>query len=154
MNENLSQCATATPALTLYYDGACAFCTDAMLTLRRHDRHGVLAFVDIAAPGFADFPPGTDMAALDARLHAVTADGRVLSGLDSMQAAYSLVGMGWAVLPLRIAPLRPALAWAYDHFARNRYRVSRLLGMRLPATHCDGDVCYRGSPFAKGLRDD
>jgi len=39
------------------------------------------------------------MAALNARVHAVTADGRVLSGLDSMQAAYSLVGMGWAVLP-------------------------------------------------------
>lgn len=150
----MSRNVTGMPALTLYYDGACAFCTNAMLTLRRRDRHGALAFVDIAEPGFADFPPGTDMAALNARVHAVTADGRVLSGLDSMQAAYSLVGMGWAVLPLRIRPLRPALAWAYDRFARNRYRVSRLLGMRLPAPHCDGDTCYRGSPFLKGLHDD
>lgn len=131
------------PELTIYFDGACAFCVAEVRTLRGRDRRGALAFIDIAVPGFAAFPPGTDMPALQARLHSVTRTGQVLTGLDSMQAAYTLVGLGWAVLPLRVRALRPPLEWAYGQFARHRYRISRLLGLK-PAAQCDGDVCRPG----------
>lgn len=138
-----------TPALTIYFDGACAFCCAEVAALRRRDRSGTLSFIDIATPGFAGFPAGTDMAALQAQLHSVTRDGRVLRGLDSMQAAYALVGLGWIVQPLRIRMLRPPLEWAYARFARHRYRISRWLGLSAPAPRCDGDVCRPGSPWLK-----
>ncbi|AXA93861.1 thiol-disulfide oxidoreductase DCC family protein [Massilia sp. YMA4] len=141
-----------TPALTIYFDGACAFCRAEVNALRGRDRRGALAFIDIAAPGFSEFPPGADMAALQAQLHSVTRDGRVLRGLDSMQAAYALVGLGWMVLPLRVRMLRPPLEWAYVQFARHRYRISRLLGLSspAPAPQCDDNVCRPGSPWLKG----
>ena len=142
-----------TPELTLYYDGACPFCAAEAGALKRRDRRGALAFIDISAPGFDACPPGTDLAALNARLHAVTRDGRLLSGLDSMQAAYTLVGLGWAVLPLRIRMLRPPLEWAYVRFATHRHRVSLWLGLTA-APRCDGDVCRPGGLYLKERRDD
>ncbi|QGZ40983.1 putative DCC family thiol-disulfide oxidoreductase YuxK [Pseudoduganella flava] len=141
------------PELTLYYDGACPFCAAEAAALKRRDARGALAFIDIAAPDFRDCPPGTDLAALNARLHAVTRDGRLLQGLDSMQAAYTLVGLGWAVLLLRVRALRPALDWAYLRFARHRQRMSRWLGLA-PAPRCDGTVCRPGGLYLKERRDE
>lgn len=143
----------STAELTIYFDGACAFCTAEVRALRGRDRRGALAFVDIAAPGFDAFPRGTDMPALQAQLHAVTRDGRVVKGLDSMQAAYALVGLGWVVLPLRVRALRPPLEWAYGQFARHRYRISRFLGLSSPAPQCDGNVCSP-SPYLKETPDE
>jgi predicted DCC family thiol-disulfide oxidoreductase YuxK len=140
------------PRLTIYFDGNCPFCVAQAQALRRHDGHGALAFVDIAVPGFDACPPGTNLAALNAQLHAVTPDGKVLKGVDTFLAAYPLVGLGWAVLPLRVRALRPPLQWAYLQFARHRYRVSGWLGMRVPP-RCEGAVCSPGGPWSKEPRD-
>jgi predicted DCC family thiol-disulfide oxidoreductase YuxK len=139
--------------LTIYFDGDCPFCAAEAAALKKRDRRGALAFIDIAAPDFDACPPGTDLAALNARLHAVTRDGRVLEGLDSMQAAYALVGLGWAVLPLRIRALRPPLEWAYLQFARHRQQLSRWLGLQA-APRCDGNVCRPAGLYLKEPRDD
>lgn len=115
--------------LTLHYDGKCPFCTAEMARLRRWNQAGRLAFVDITAPGFDPMPLGVDMVALNRELHAVHhAGGRLLVGIDAILAAYTLVGRGWLVAPLRSRVLRPGLAAAYRAFARNRYRMSRWLG--------------------------
>lgn len=132
--------------LTLYFDGRCPFCVKSMLKLRKWNTAGRLAFVDITQPGFDPAFLGTDMTALNRELHARTLDGRVLVGIDSMLAAYTLVGRGWMVWPLRIPFLRPLLARCYRWFARHRYAISRRLGIRLPQG-CDGDTCGIGSPF-------
>lgn len=136
------------PALTLYFDGRCPFCVKSMRRLRAWDAAGSLAFVDIAEPGFDPAPLGVDMAALNRELHVRTRGGEVLAGIDSMLAAYTLVGRGWLVWPLRVSLLRPALAGFYRWFARHRYAISSRLGMRLPAA-CDGDTCAIGNPFMK-----
>jgi len=135
-------------ALTLYYDGLCPFCVASMRRLRGWDRAGRLAFVDIAAPGFDPAPLGVGLAALRRELHALRADGVLLVGIDSMLAAYTLAGRARRVWLLRIRPLRPGLAALYRWFARHRYRMSRLLGYRLPPA-CDGDTCAIGNPFLK-----
>lgn len=138
---------TATPALTLYYDGNCPFCMAEMRRLSAWNTASNLAFVDIARPGFDPGELGVDLAALNRALHSRTGEGRLLVGLDSMLAAYTLVGRGWMVWPLRLRPLRPLLAMLYRAFARHRYAMSRWLGYRKPA--CDGDVCGIGNPFLK-----
>jgi predicted DCC family thiol-disulfide oxidoreductase YuxK len=134
--------------LTLYFDGLCPFCVKPMRRLRTWDTAGKLAFVDIAGPGFDPAQLGVDMAALNREVHGRTSDGKVLMGIDTMLAAYTLVDRGWMVWPLRIRLLRPALGALYRWFARHRYQVSKRLGMRLPAA-CDGDTCSIGSPFLK-----
>lgn len=139
---------SAAPALLLFFDGQCPFCAAEMQRLRGWDRHQRLAFSDIAAPGFDPTPLGVDMAALNRELHSQTPDGRLLVGIDSMLAAYTLVGRGWLVWPLRVPGLRRLLATLYRRFARHRYRLSRWLGYRA-APACDGTSCSMGNPFLK-----
>lgn len=134
--------------LTLYYDGRCPFCATEMARLQSWNRAGRLAFVDIAADGFDPLSLGLDMAALNRESHARTADGALLVGIDSLLAAYTLVGRAWLVWPLRVRFLRPVLGLAYRGFARHRYTMSRWLGYRLPA-RCEGGACALKHPFAK-----
>ncbi|MES2899085.1 MAG: DUF393 domain-containing protein [Pseudomonadota bacterium] len=134
-----------TAALTLYYDGKCPFCTTEMERLRQWDRHGRLGFVDIAAPGFDPSPLRVDMAELNREMYSMTADGQVLVGTRSILAAYSLVGRGWLVLPLRVPLLRDFLSWLYRLFARHRYAMSRLLGYR-GKPQCSDGACFRERP--------
>jgi predicted DCC family thiol-disulfide oxidoreductase YuxK len=134
-------------ALTLYFDGKCAFCATEMTRLAGWDRAGRLAFTDIAQPGFDPSHLNASMADLNLEMYSQRADGKVLVGVDSMLAAYTLVGKGWLVWPLRVPLLRGVLAALYRRFARNRYRMSALLGYKAPA--CDGGVCQIGNPFLK-----
>ena len=135
----------ALPGLTLYYDGACPFCLASMTQLRTWNRRGALAFIDIRASGFDHEPLGVTMAALDRELHGMTADGRLLVGVDCIEAAYTLAGQGWRVLPLRLKVLRPLLAALYRKFARHRYRISGWLGYTAGAPCKDG-VCSLERP--------
>jgi predicted DCC family thiol-disulfide oxidoreductase YuxK len=141
-----------TTELTLFYDGQCPFCAAEMGRLKRWDHARRLAFVDVS---LADFKleqmgvDGVDMAALDRELHSLTAHGRLLVGIDSMLAAYTLVGRAWLVWPLRVRLLRPSLSYLYRAFARNRYRFSRLLGYA-PPRQCEHGVCQMVNPFFRG----
>lgn len=135
-------------ALTLYYDGQCAFCTREMMRLAGWDKHARLAFVDIARPGFDPAHLGLTMAQLNREMASQTAAGQVLLGVDSMLAAYPLVGRGMFVWPLRVPGLRQVLTVLYRLFARHRYAMSKLLGYRMPA--CADGVCGIGNPFLRG----
>lgn len=136
------------PALTLYFDGSCPFCVASMRRLQSWDTAGRLAFVDIAQAGFDPSPLGVDMAALNREVHGRTPEGKVVAGIDTMLAAYTLAGRGWLVWPLRVRLLRPALSGAYRWFARHRHAISKRLGLRLPPA-CDGGTCGIGNPFMK-----
>jgi predicted DCC family thiol-disulfide oxidoreductase YuxK len=125
-------------AMTLYIDGQCPLCVAEMTRLRAWDQHGQLAFVDIAGPGFDPAPLGVNLIALNQQLHAWTADGRWLIGTDTIVAAYTCVGKGWIVAPLRVPMLRPLWRAAYLTFARNRMRISRWLGYDVPGPCRDG----------------
>lgn len=117
------------PELTLLYDGSCPLCAWEQAALARHDRHRRLAFIDIQAPGFdpaaLEATRGATLADLMGRLHAITADGRLLRGVDTLLAAYRAAGWWWAYWPLRMAP-RACSELAYDAFARHRYRIAGL----------------------------
>ncbi|WP_240324384.1 thiol-disulfide oxidoreductase DCC family protein [Trinickia diaoshuihuensis] len=126
--------------MTLYIDGNCPLCVAEVKRLRAWDRHRRLAFVDIAQPGFDPSPLGVELAALNRQIHAWTADGHRLVGIDTFVAAYTHVGKGWIVAPLRVPMLRPFFRAAYLVFARNRMRLSRWLGMGT-LSECTTQAC-------------
>ena len=113
--------------LTIFYDGGCPLCVHEMRNLRKLDKKGVMQFEDIHADGFSQRFPDIDKKAADTILHAKTSDDTMLYGLDVTHAAWSLVGRGWATAPLRWPLVRWPADKAYLFFARNRYRISRLL---------------------------
>lgn len=95
----------STPALTLLYDGACPLCLREVRFLRQRDArlHGDrprLAFVDVDA---ADYNPeqhgGISYRAAMGRIHAINADGRVLTDVAVFRAAYRQIGLGWLMPP-------------------------------------------------------
>ena len=82
-----------TPAVTVWYDGACPLCIREIALMRRLDRAGNIAFVDVAPEG-ATCP--IDRTLLLARFHAREAGGPILSGAAAFAAM-------WRAIPL----LRP-----------------------------------------------
>ncbi|MBM4153497.1 MAG: DUF393 domain-containing protein [Lentisphaerae bacterium] len=106
----------------LLIDGDCPFCSAEAGWLSRRDRCGRLALVDIRADGFDAARHGADPAAVHAGLHAVMPDGRIVTRMDAVRAAYEAVGLGWLLAPTRWPGLRSLFDAAYDVFARNRLR--------------------------------
>lgn len=133
--------------LTLYYDGKCLFCAAGMRRLAGWDRANRLDYVDMSQPGFDPSHLNATMDDLNREMVSQRADGTVLVGVQSLLAAYTLVGKGWLVWPLRVPLLRDLLSWMYRVFARNRYKMSALLGYKAPA--CDSGACVPGGPFLK-----
>ncbi|MDK2124107.1 thiol-disulfide oxidoreductase DCC family protein [Parachitinimonas caeni] len=122
--------------LMLFYDGACPLCVTEMTRLHQRDRAGHLQMVDIARPDFQPERYGASLDAMRTELHGLTADGRLLVGIDAIYASYAAVGWGWLAAPLKISPLKPFWRRAYRWLARNRYRASQVLGYR-----CTEGVC-------------
>jgi predicted DCC family thiol-disulfide oxidoreductase YuxK len=110
--------------MTLLYDASCPVCALEMDHLRERNRHGRLAFVDIAAPGFDAAAWGTTLAALDAQIHGFRPDGTVLIGLPALREAYAAVGLGWVLRATAWAPLAPLADAGYRVFARHRQAIS------------------------------
>jgi len=129
--------------LVLYFDGRCPLCVAEVRRLGARDARHRLAFVDIAEPDFDPAPLGVDLAAMNRELHARLPDGRMLTGMDSILAAHTLVGRRWLVWLLRVPVMRDALAPLYRRLARNRQSVSRWLGYRAEV-RCDGSACGIG----------
>jgi predicted DCC family thiol-disulfide oxidoreductase YuxK len=122
--------------ITLLYDGACPICALEMSRLYRRDKHRRLRFVDISADGFDGSRYGSSKAEMMSLMHAVLADGRTLTGIDALHAAYSAVGLGWLWAPARWPLLRPYADALYARFARHRMRVSRALGIGCSDSRC------------------
>ena len=129
------------PELTLLFDGNCPICTWEIRNLTRRDKQNRLAFVSIHDPEFDPARYGANMQDLMASLHGITADGRVIKGMDTLLASYRAVGWWWAYLPLSALP-RTVADKGYAWFARHRHTISRRLGPIFgPA--CDGEACRR-----------
>ena len=114
--------------LTLLYDAACPVCSLEMDHLRERDTAGRLLFVNIAEPGFDPNRYGAPLADMNAVIHGIQPDGRLLRGVEVLRLAYAAVGLGWVVRPTGWPLLRPAFDLGYRLFARHRMRISAVLG--------------------------
>jgi len=112
------------PALTVWFDGDCPLCLREIALMRRLDRRGAIAFVNVAGDGRCPI----DRAELLARFHAREAGGPMVSGAAAFAAL-------WRAIPV-LAPLghlarAPALLWvlerAYRGFLRVRPRLQALV---------------------------
>jgi predicted DCC family thiol-disulfide oxidoreductase YuxK len=124
---------------TLLYDSLCPICRREVDWLKRRDRNGRLATIDIAAPGFDPAPLGLTSERVVARLHGIEADGRVVEGMAAMRGAWRAVGLGWLIAPTGWPLVRYLFDGMYLVFARYRVPLGRLFGRR--AASCDTDRC-------------
>ena len=113
---------SAISAIEVFYDGGCPVCLREVRVLRRLDRRGRILFTDIDAPGFRapEGSPGFDD--LMARIHARTADGAWIQGVEVFRRLYAAIGFGPLVAVSRWPGVSQLLDRGYAIFARNRTR--------------------------------
>lgn len=111
-------------AVTVWYDGGCPLCTREIALMRRLDRRGAIAFVDIAdASGTCP----VDRAAALARFHA-SEGGRIVSGAAAFAAMWRAIpALRWLGLIAQWPPAERCLETAYLAFLKLRPRLQRLL---------------------------
>jgi predicted DCC family thiol-disulfide oxidoreductase YuxK len=109
-------------AIKVLYDGECPLCAREIAFLRRRNRRGLIAFEDIAEPGFDATRYGLDQPGVMSRIHGVLSDGTVIEGVEVFRRLYTAIGLGWLVAPTRWPLLRGLFDRAYRVFARNRLR--------------------------------
>ena len=131
--------------MTLFFDGRCPLCVREMRALRRRDRAARLRFVDVRAPGFAE-PAGATLDDMLTAIHARTAQGRLVAGVETVRLAYEAVGLGWLLAPTAWGPLRGASERAYAWLARHRFAVPAwvalaAMGRRDREAVCDDAHC-------------
>lgn len=131
--------------LVLLIDGECPFCVREAALLKRLDRkRGQLRIVDISAPSFSAASYGRTIEQLQARLHAQTPDGQIITGLDAVHRAYEAVGWGFIYAPARWPLLRKVADWLYVTYADNRPML------RSWFDPCKGDRCTVRNGTASG----
>jgi len=104
--------------LTLYVDGACPLCAREIIWLRRHATPARLHLMDISAPGFVS--ESRSLEQLRSKLHARSADGQWLTGLDATYWSWRAAGVGRWAAPLGWKPLRPLFLLGYWLFSKAR----------------------------------
>ena len=117
------------PQVTVWFDGGCPLCRREIALLRRLDRRGAVAFVEVG--GLESCP--MDRADLLARFHAQETGGPMLSGAAAFAAMWRAIP-GLRTLG-RLAQI-PAILWglerAYRLFLRVRPRLQALARVMEP----------------------
>jgi predicted DCC family thiol-disulfide oxidoreductase YuxK len=108
----------------VWFDGACPLCQREIALMRRLDKRGAIAFVDVAR---GDVACPIDRADLLARFHA-REDGQIVSGAAAFAAMWRAIPL---LRPLGLAARNPTilagLERLYRMFLRVRPRLQRVV---------------------------
>ena len=113
--------------VTVWFDGACPLCRREIAFLKRLDRRGRIAFIDVAPDDAVEACP-IDRANLLARFHARETGKSLVSGAAAFGVVYRQVPWLSPIGQLmRIPPLLWVAERAYRAFLRVRPRLQRLV---------------------------
>jgi predicted DCC family thiol-disulfide oxidoreductase YuxK len=134
---------TQTPAawqIKMLFDSQCPLCSREVAMLRKRNGRGLIAFEDIAEPGFDPARYGLTMPQVVGSMHAVRPDGSIVRGVDVFAEVYDAVG--WRLLSglIRWPLTRPLAKIGYRIFAAVRPKLSRF-----DPIDCAGGTCQTRS---------
>jgi len=126
--------------LTILFDGGCPLCLREVKTLKRLDESRQrLAFVDIDQP---DYNPalnqGITYRQAMGRIHAIAANGEVVTDVAVFRRAYGLVGWGWLYAPTQWPVIGAIVDVVYRWWAAKRLQLTRRPSLQhLCDSRCD-----------------
>lgn len=111
--------------IRVFFDGECPLCRREIAMIRRLDRgRGRVDLVDLAAEDFDAGDYGLDQTEIEARIHGMLPDGRVIEGVEVFVRIYRAVGWSWLAALATWPGIRTLLDLAYVWFAKNRLRLT------------------------------
>lgn len=121
------------PELTVLYDSACPLCRREIAFYRRRDRHERVRWLDLHDGATAQAACGVPRDQALRRLHAIEADGRILTGASAFAAiwrripGFRLAGRLVALPPLAwfAECLYRGFLWVRPTLSRNLERLER-----------------------------
>ncbi|GBF89925.1 hypothetical protein Rsub_02629 [Raphidocelis subcapitata] len=112
--------------IRMLYDGECSLCMKEVNFLRARDAgRNKIDFVDIASPGYDPAAnAGIGYATAMEKIHAIGADGRVITGVEVFRRLYEAVGLGWVYAVTKNDAVGRAADKLYDFWARYRTQIT------------------------------
>ncbi len=113
----------------MLYDGDCPICRAEVSWLTKCNKDGYLEFEDISKTDNSDDQRsyGKSKQELLDRIHGVTEEGELISGVEVFRHSYNSVGLGWMMAPSKWPLFEPISDWGYTLFAKHRVRLGRLI---------------------------
>jgi predicted DCC family thiol-disulfide oxidoreductase YuxK len=112
-----------TPELTVLYDGNCKLCRASVARLQRFDTDHRIEMLDLHDASAAARFPQVDREVALRLMQAVSADGRLSSGVEAFaEIGRLLPGWKWISWLLLVPGIHWAASKIYGWVARNRYR--------------------------------
>ncbi|KAL4426836.1 hypothetical protein ABPG77_006622 [Micractinium sp. CCAP 211/92] len=112
--------------IKMLYDGDCPLCMrEVEMLMRRDEGKGRIAFVDIASPDYSPEQNGgiTFEQAME-RIHAIEADGRVITDVEVFRRLYEEVGLGWVYAITKNKTVEQLANKVYDVWAKYRLPIT------------------------------
>ncbi|PRW58655.1 thiol-disulfide oxidoreductase [Chlorella sorokiniana] len=112
--------------IKMLYDGECPLCMrEVEMLMRRDQGKGNIAFVDVASP---EYDPaqngGISFEKAMERIHAIEADGRVITDVEVFRRLYEEVGLGWVYAITKNPTVESLANKVYDVWARYRLPIT------------------------------
>ncbi|KAI4329570.1 hypothetical protein MLD38_027944 [Melastoma candidum] len=112
--------------IKMLYDGDCPLCMREVNMLReRNKQYGTIKFVDISS---ADYSPednlGLDYQTVMGRIHAILADGTVVTDVEAFRRLYEQVGLGWVYAITKYEPIASVADAVYGVWAKYRLQLT------------------------------
>ena len=129
--------------LTIFYDGNCPLCTLEMEKLKRYDKKNLIKLENLHQDNFTVLYPEIDVDKAMHILHGLYR-GKTLLALDVTHRAWSLVGKGALVAPLKLPIIKQLAHQGYLLLAKYRQPISQCLYQRfgIGIQTCDEGTCY------------
>ena len=129
--------------LTIFYDGQCPLCTLEMEKLKRYDTNNLIKLENLHQKNFTTLHPDIDADKAMRILHGKY-QGSTLLALDVTHRAWTLVGKGALVAPLRFPIIKQFAHLGYLVLAKYRHPISQYLYQRfgIGRQTCDQGTCY------------
>jgi len=126
--------------INIIYDSKCNVCNLEIEFLRRRDMKLAekrsdgakgqprLKFTDLESGTYNPKAPENGGVTYESgmkSMHAITADGKIYSGIPVFQMAYEQVNLGWLFAVTKIKSIKRVADWVYNVFAKYRTNVTR-----------------------------
>lgn len=130
--------------LTIFYDGNCPLCTLEMQKLQSYDTKQKIVLEDLHQENFESLFPQININQAMKILHGEY-QGDILLGLAVTHSAWTLVGKGTLVAPLKFPIIKQLADFSYLLVAKYRQPISHFLYQKLGigVARCSSKSCFK-----------